>query len=753
MLAWNDNASRAREALWTIPADLPRCEWLRAIMAAHAADIPEHEVAEWSAQADSFNPRDFRDVWRSIKPGGGIGPGTLFTMAKQYGRAASRSQHQTRPATPTRPQLDPNAIWQRCEPATPGHPYVVAKGAEGAPLDDLRVVPEGDGLRIAGESMAGALVVPVRRADGSLATLQLIAPHDTAARLKAKEKPGKLNLPGCPVDGWHVVGDLPAKGGHVYVVEGIGQAWACWRATGSAAVVAFGAGRMRAAALAMKARRTGATVVLVPDRGQESAAERIAAEVGGSVVFMPDDTPQNFDAADLATRDGANALAELLGNPRRPGVARAWEPWPEDGTAQAEAAEHVPPFALVPIADLATAEPPAPEFWIADYLPAGVVTLLGAHGGTGKSFLALQAAVSIAAGRDFLGVETRRGRVAFFSGEDPGELLRHRLAWLCRALAVEPAELAGRLHLIDATAGDPVLYQETRGHGHHGGGTTPTYEALREFAARHEIDVLIVDNASDAFDANENDRARVRAFMRSLGRIARERRGAVLLLAHVDKGTSRKERSDSEGYSGTTAWHNSARSRLYLSRSTDGALLLEHQKANLGPLRQPIALRWPTGNAIEPDAPLSGVVQAIEDSNSTRALLRLIHEFTERGEFVSTATTSRTHAGKLLRREPGFPARLRDPELFDLLRRAERRGLLARAEYRGADRKSRERWQLTASGLAAAGIESAATAATSRDLTDRTPTAEAAEPRGDCGDFAGGMGERARTPSALESDA
>ncbi|NZA00579.1 hypothetical protein H0I39_19675 [Ottowia beijingensis] len=40
---------------------------------------------------------------------------------------------------------------------------------------------------------------------------------------------------------------------------------------------------------------------------------------------------------------------------------------------------------------------------------------------------------------------------------------------------------------------------------------------------------------------------------------------------------------------------------------------------------------------------------------NTKALLRLIAEFTERGEHVTTATTSRTHAAKLLCNEPGYP--------------------------------------------------------------------------------------------------
>jgi hypothetical protein len=55
----------------------------------------------------------------------------------------------------------------------------------------------------------------------------------------------------------------------------------------------------------------------------------------------------------------------------------------------------------------------------------------------------------------------------------------------------------------------------------------------------------------------------------------------------VDKNTSRNKKADGgEGYSGSTAWHNSARSRLFMTRGDDGLLTLEHQKSNLGKRRE-----------------------------------------------------------------------------------------------------------------------------------------------------------------------
>jgi putative DNA primase/helicase len=355
------------------------------------------------------------------------------------------------------------------------------------------------------------------------------------------------------------------------------------------------------------------------------------------------------------------------------------------------------PFALVPVADLARVEPAAPSYWWEGYLPAGVLTLLGAHGGTGKSFVALMLAICIAMGLPLFGTPTRRGIVCYFSGEDAGDVLRHRLKWICAALGVDPAELGGRLHILDATAGEPVLFHEISVGGRRHGTTTATYEALQAYVEHHGIDVLMIDNASDALDASENDRARVRAFVRALVQLIQARAGAVLLLAHVDKGTSRGDRTGTEAYSGSTAWHNSARSRLYLSRDKDGALLLEHHKNTHGAMREPVRLVWPKGGVPHVDQAVSGIVQHISDGTDTKMLLTLLHRFYGRGEFVSTDIRSRYNAVKVLGDERTFPKR-KPPGIFGLLRDAEYSELIQRETYRDRNRKEHERWVLTASG-------------------------------------------------------
>lgn len=376
------------------------------------------------------------------------------------------------------------------------------------------------------------------------------------------------------------------------------------------------------------------------------------------------------------------------------------------------------PFAVVSVLDLEHTRPTPPAFWWDGYIPAGVVSLLGAHGGIGKTTLGLMLGVCVVAGLPLFGVSTRRGVVAFFSAEDSGARLRYLLRKICDLLGVNVRDLDGRLHILDATEGDPALFHEIATGGRRIGCTTPTYEALKSYVETHSIDVLIIDNASDTFDASEIDRARVRGFMRSLAAIAKARDGAVLLLAHVDKGVSRGEARHTEGYSGSTAWHNSARSRLYLNREKDGSLTLEQQKNNLGKLRDPISLQWPEGGLpIVPYVP-TGIVGAIAERNDLKALLKLLHEYHSRGEFVAPDIRSRYHAVKVLGSESTFP-RLKPAEVFGLLRDAERRKLIEREAYKDANRKAHERWKLTAAGCELIGIAPSAPSAPSTE--DGTP--------------------------------
>lgn len=405
------NNERARAALYTIPPDLPRDEWVKVGMAAHAAGLDFDVFNDWSSQAGNYNERDARDVWRSIKPGKGIGEGTLYKVAAQNGwRVDGRKAANSPVLSPRSPQEQPKRsgqgveatqVWERCKPASPDHPYIQQK--QGV-ADGLRVVPNDDGLVVAGESMAGALAVPVRRPDGSISSLQLIAGTEAAARLKAAGRPTKLNLPGATLEGWHLVGNW-SDGATCYVCEGIGQAWAAWKATGNPAVVCFGWGRVRAVATELRNLHPSARLVIVPDVGKEAEAESLARELRVQCVRMPEGWPKNADINDLAQRDGMDALEALLARPKAPEQR----------------------YKLLSASDLMALPPLA---WrIRGVLPAAGLAGLYGPSASGKSFLALDMAAAVAEGARWFGHRTEPAPVVYAALEGEAGFRVRVQAW------------------------------------------------------------------------------------------------------------------------------------------------------------------------------------------------------------------------------------------------------------------------------------------------------------------------------------
>jgi hypothetical protein len=217
---------------------------------------------------------------------------------------------------------------------------------------------------IQGQNVAGWLVVPCWSGD-KLQTLHFVP----------SEGP-KLNLPGASFnDGFFTLCEITA-GGRVFIVEGIGQAWACNCATGAAAVVCFGAGRMATVAEALRARVPAAKLVLVPDRAKENQAEQIAAAINGAWCQLPSDKPDNYDANDYGLEFGRDALADLLSRTNAPPMR----------------------FKVQSGADLYAAPPM--RWMVRGVLPLEGLAALYGPSGSGKSFLTLDVAAAVADGAD-----------------------------------------------------------------------------------------------------------------------------------------------------------------------------------------------------------------------------------------------------------------------------------------------------------------------------------------------------------------
>lgn len=354
---------------------------------------------------------------------------------------------------------------------------------------------------------------------------------------------------------------------------------------------------------------------------------------------------------------------------------------------------------LVSIADLGQAELPNPEHIIDRMLPVGVTSSLGGHGGSGKTFLSLVLAVCVAAGRPFFGLDVKSVPVLFYSAEDGKEILRWRLQQICDSLGASPAELDRRLQIIDATEVDPALFTEKYVRDSEGttrrGTTTPTFEALSQRVIKFETRLVIIDNASDTYEANENDRPLVRAFIRSLTGLARRINGAVLLLNHVDKATA-KAGASTQGYSGSTAWHNSVRSRLFL-HGEGGNLTLEHQKANFGERADDLLISWDQGTLVAGHAhQRQDAARDTLDTKHQAQILRMICDRSRRGQYISTSRTA-GNAWTVLNAVDEFP-KIDKRGFWRLMDKAEAAGRLKRESYPDAKRMRKERFTVTGAG-------------------------------------------------------
>lgn len=357
---------RARAALAVIPPNLPRDEWHKIGRAGIAAGLSIDDIDKWSATAENYKGRiDVEAAFRTIQPSGGTGAATLFYTANQYGHNDTRGSRPTLSPTKIESIAQKSApsnavnVWSRCVPAEVAHGYIKKKQGK---LDGLRVYPASAPLlAIRGQSVAGYLVVPCW--DGNeLQTLQFIPP----------EQGDKLNLPGAQFNnGYFTVGEIDSR---FYICEGLGQAWAINQTTGCAAVVCFGAGRMMTVTKVLRDKFPAARLVIVPDKGKEADATKIAREVSGLMVTMPDDKPGNYDANDYLQEAGADALAASLERAQAPLMR----------------------FNLLSGNDLCNAPPM--RWMVRGVLPMeGLSALFGASG-SGKSFLMLDIAATVAGG-------------------------------------------------------------------------------------------------------------------------------------------------------------------------------------------------------------------------------------------------------------------------------------------------------------------------------------------------------------------
>jgi RecA-family ATPase len=461
-----------------------------------------------------------------------------------------------------------------------------------------------------------------------------------------------------------------AQGLTVFVVEGEKDADNLWRIGLPATCNAGGVGKWRDE---LNSYFTDADVVVIEDNDPQKKHPKT-----GEPMFHEDGRPilpgQDHAQAVAAALTGVGARVRVLklkkfwpemplkgdvsdwlkaGNTREQLDALVdqtptWEPQQNDGEAPAA-------FTFINILRWHGIEPKPRSFTVPERIPNANVTLLTGEGGIGKTLLMQQLSVATVLGRDWVGSLPAPGPVIFITAEDDEDELHFRYHKIAKHYGVEFDKLTD-LHLMSLAGRDAVMAAVNAK-----GIVEPT-ELFKRLASRAlEIKPrwIGLDTAADIFICDERNRTEVRQCISLLRRLALDVDAAVILLAHP----SLAGIHSGSGLSGSTAWNNSVRSRLYLKKPNkkneddedddddDPVRILECMKANYSAIAEPVRLVWKDGLLLNEPAQ-TPMQRASQEANAQLVFLALIERYNKHDLTVSANPTARNFAPKVFASTP-----------------------------------------------------------------------------------------------------
>ena len=212
---------------------------------------------------------------------------------------------------------------------------------------------------------------------------------------------------------------------------------------------------------------------------------------------------------------------------------------------------------------LRDAQRPPDAGWLLPPLVLGrLPTILFGDGGTGKSYLALAAALSIHTDQALLGIAPTSTRtVAYLDFE------------------LEAYEQRARMRQLLGEQEPDIVYRRCTG------ALRDQVEPLRRMVREYGIGFVVVDSVGPACGGPPEDAAVALGFFEAL----RSLEVGALCVAHVNR------QGDTRKPFGSSFWHNGARATWYAKRVDEGegsvSVGLFNRKSNVGPLAAPMGYR------------------------------------------------------------------------------------------------------------------------------------------------------------------
>ena len=326
---------------------------------------------------------------------------------------------------------------------------------------------------------------------------------------------------------------------------------------------------------------------------------------------------------------------------------------------------------LTPLFDLADANidrllrtsPPARRWLLSGMLPLGIVGMIVAPGGTGKSQLVLQMGVTVATGIPLCDVWQggERGTALLLLAEDEIDEVHRRLDRIITELSPSypaiAADLRKGLLIKSMTAGNNLMTRAPR----LGDVEATDYvdRLLMTVSGISDLKLIVIDPASRFRGGNENSADDVTRFVEQLERLRQATDATVLVCHHANK-ASMNPMTGTRGQAatrGSSAMTDGVRWQLNLAPPTKEAkagldaskhyLSAELTKSNYGPpIDAEILIRKPNGYLV--GLRVGGVPVTLEDR-----VLQLIRDEAALGKGYSANQIELTFGGESGRLKAG----------------------------------------------------------------------------------------------------
>ena len=422
---------------------------------------------------------DLSETWQARKP---ADEAERREWAAKIDKARQEAERQRQNARAEAARKS-TSVWSKAEPASPDHPYLVAKGIQ----------PHG--VRID----CSRLLIPLHNAAGEIRSLQRI---DNVGN--------KRFQPGGEINGnYYTIGQ---PDGLIVIAEGFATAASIHEATGHAVAVAFNAGNLRSVAQAILKTVPEVQIIIAADDDRSTDGNpgiTKATEAAQAVAGKIAEPGQPGDFNDLAKAQGLEAVAKAIEQAR----------W-----AVSKRVRMTRPLEEIK---------PEPIRWLwPNRIARGKLTLIAGDPKLGKSLLTADLTARITAGHPWPvdGTTPPRGSVIFASAEDDAaDTIRPRLE-------AARADIS-RVHILEAVVdADPETLEIRERMFNLKRDIQRLDDELRDLG---DVVAVIIDPVTAYLGGtNSHTNSDVRELLAPLSKLAGKHGVAVIAVSHLNKGGS-----------------------------------------------------------------------------------------------------------------------------------------------------------------------------------------------------------------------